>query len=257
MRFTPVGRPTTTVGAAHRSAYDARVTDLSLSSSGLLEEPAFLDLLDSEACADLRARGHVDRFRSDSMLLYEGQVDAGVVILHEGRVKITAHASSGRELVLAFRGAGSVLGELSALDRGRCSASVAAIDDVEALVVDPAEFRAFMAARPDATMALLLLLGKRLRDADRKRVEFATLDTAGRVAARILELAGRFGEAQADGSVIIALTLSQEELASWVGSSREATVKALSQLRRLGWVETGRRRICVHDLQALRQRAAA
>jgi CRP/FNR family cyclic AMP-dependent transcriptional regulator len=104
-------------------------------------------------------------------------------------------------------------------------------------------------------MALLRLIGQRLRDADRKRVEFAALDTAGRVAARIVELAARFGQPQPDGTMLIALPLSQEELATWVGSSREATVRALAQLRGLGWLETGRRRIRVNDLRALQRRS--
>ncbi|MFC5749506.1 Crp/Fnr family transcriptional regulator [Actinomadura rugatobispora] len=56
-------------------------------------------------------------------------------------------------------------------------------------------------------------------------------------------------------SVQITLHLSQEELAGWVGASREAVSKALGTLRRHGWIETGRRRVIVHDLQALRRHA--
>ena len=69
---------------------------------------------------------------------------------------------------------------------------------------------------------------------------------------------GRPGEAgrQDEGtSVQITLPLSQEELAGWVGASREAVSKALGTLRRYGWIETGRRRVIVHDLQALRRHA--
>ena len=51
------------------------------------------------------------------------------------------------------------------------------------------------------------------------------------------------------------LPLSQEEIASWVGASREAVSKALHVLRSLGIVETGRRRIAVLDLEALRRHA--
>jgi CRP/FNR family transcriptional regulator, cyclic AMP receptor protein len=51
------------------------------------------------------------------------------------------------------------------------------------------------------------------------------------------------------------LPLSQEELASWVGASREAVSKAFQLLRTLQIVETGRRRVTVLDLGALRQHA--
>jgi CRP-like cAMP-binding protein len=220
------------------------------------EEPAFLALLDAESRAELGARGRQQRYRAGGVLLYEGQVDAPVVIMLDGRVRVSALASDGRELVLAFRGPGSILGELAALDHGRCSATVTALDDVQAITLSPSQFHDFLRARPEAAIELLRLLGQRQRDTDRKRIEFAALDTPGRVAARIVELAARFGQPQPDGTILITLTLSQEELATWIGSSREATVKALAQLREHGWLETGRRRIRVNDLKALQKRAA-
>jgi CRP-like cAMP-binding protein len=219
-------------------------------------EMALLDVLDAPSRAELCARGRGQRYRPGAVVLYEGQVDAPVVAIVEGHVRVSALASDGRELVLAFRGPGAILGELAALEHSRCSASVRAIDEVRAIVLTSTQFHAFLHAKPDAAIALLRLVAHRLRDADRKRIEFAALDTPGRVAARIVELAERFGRPEPDGSVLISLALSQEELATWAGSSREATVKALSQLRDCGWLGTGRRRIRVNDLSALRKRAA-
>lgn len=219
------------------------------------EEPGFLPLLDEETRAELRRRGRLQRFKPGGVLLYEAQFDAPVFVLVEGRVRVSALASDGRELILAFRGPGSILGELAALDHGKCSASVTALGEVLAISLSASEFHAFLRARPEAAIALLRLLGERQRIIDSKRVQFAALDTAGRVAARIVELAARFGVLQPDGSILVTLTLSQEELSTWVGSSREATVKALAQLRSLGLVETGRRRILVHDMAALQERA--
>jgi CRP/FNR family cyclic AMP-dependent transcriptional regulator len=55
--------------------------------------------------------------------------------------------------------------------------------------------------------------------------------------------------------VLITLPLSQDELAAWSASSREAVAKTLHLLRELGWVETHRRRILVRDVAALRENA--
>jgi CRP/FNR family transcriptional regulator, cyclic AMP receptor protein len=77
---------------------------------------------------------------------------------------------------------------------------------------------------------------------------------AGRLAQRLVELCERFGTPQERGFEIV-LPLSQEELASWVGASREAVSKAFQLLRTLQIVETGRRRVTVLDLGALRQHA--
>jgi CRP/FNR family transcriptional regulator, cyclic AMP receptor protein len=49
------------------------------------------------------------------------------------------------------------------------------------------------------------------------------------------------------------LPFSQEQLASWCGASREATVKALAALRTLGCIATGRRSLLIRDVDALRR----
>jgi CRP-like cAMP-binding protein len=102
-------------------------------------------------------------------------------------------------------------------------------------------------------LLLMRSIVRRLRDADSKRVEFAAQDTVGRVAARLVELAERYGEERA-ASIQIDLPLSQEELASWTGCSREAVTKALHAMRDLGWIETGRRTVKVLQVDALRRR---
>ena len=98
------------------------------------------------------------------------------------------------------------------------------------------------------------MLTGRLRDADRKRIEFGGRDTIGRVAARLVELADQYG-AEGDGGVVIDLPFSQQELAGWIGSSRESVVKALTSMRARGWIETGRRSITGASMPALRARA--
>jgi CRP/FNR family transcriptional regulator, cyclic AMP receptor protein len=77
----------------------------------------------------------------------------------------------------------------------------------------------------------------------------------GRVAHRLLELCDRFGDLE-DGSVRIALPLSQEELAGWTGSSIESVGRALHTMRALHWITTRRREIRVLDVDALRRAAS-
>ena len=68
------------------------------------------------------------------------------------------------------------------------------------------------------------MVAGRLRYADAQQARFATHDVVGRVAQRLVGLGDGFGEPAGDGRIEIALPLSQEELAAWTGSSREAVV---------------------------------
>ena len=215
----------------------------------------FLGALTPEQGRSLKARAIPRRFRKGQAVFHEGGSSDRVVVLLSGRVKVSTMTEDGKEIVLAFRGPGDLLGELSAIDGQPRSASVEAIEPVEALAVATADFKAFLVEQPELSLMLLEILGRRLRDADRKRVEYGAHDTVGRVATRLLELAEEYGEEDSRG-IRIGLPLSQEELAGWTGASREAVSKALQTLRGAGWVVTERRRIIVCDPEALRRRSA-
>ena len=201
----------------------------------------------------LRREGHTRKFQRGHALFTEGDRAERVFLIERGWVTVTCTAPGGREIVLGLRGPGDMLGELSALDGEPRSATAVTLSEVEAIVVSGSTL---MRALDDVTASreLIRMLAARLRDADRKRLEFAALDTLGRVAWRLLELSERFGHESEEG-ISIELPLSQEQLAAWCGASRESTVKALTSLRGLGYITTGRRRVVIRDLEGLRRQA--
>lgn len=193
-------------------------------------------------------------YRRGDALFSQGDLSDRALLVESGWVKISVSSSDGQEAVLGLRGPGQVLGELSILDGAPRSASAVALEEVVASVVSAADLTRALDEDRELSRELLRELAVRLRDADRMRVEFGTLDTLARVARRLLELGEGFGEPGDDG-VVVALPLSQEELASWIGSSREATAKALRTLRELGCVTTGRRTVTIRDRAALVRQA--
>jgi CRP/FNR family transcriptional regulator, cyclic AMP receptor protein len=202
----------------------------------------------------LREYGRAASFEADERLLHEGEPGDRVAVILSGRVRVSHAGPDGRETVLDFRGPGELVGELSALDQAPRSSSVTAIEPVEALLVPASAFRALL-EQPGFAFQVLEMLSTRFRDADRKRIEFGASDSVGRVAARIVELAERYGE-PAGERIEIALPISQEGLAGWAAVSRAGMGSALHTLRELGWIETERRRITVCDVEALRGRAS-
>lgn len=212
----------------------------------------FLGSLTAEEQRAFVRRGRRRRYRGGAALFREGERSEGVLAVLGGRVKVSYFTDEGREILLSVRGPGELLGELSTIDGEPRSATGTALGPVEALVVDAEGFAGFLEEHPRVGVVLLKMLSRRLREATRRRIEYGALDTTGRVAARLVELAGQYGEASGAG-VRILLPLTQEELAGWVGASREAVSKALRMLRGRGWIETHRRGITVLDRDALRR----
>ena len=197
-----------------------------------------LGVADLEA---LRAASRVRRYRSGELVLREGDASRAVLAILTGTVKLTKTATSGREAVLELRGAGEVVGELGAIDGQTRSASAVALGEVEALVV--------------LAHQLLVTEVARLREAAGRQLELGTADVVGRVCRRLAELAASHGVPM-DGGVLVRGAISQQDLADWSGISRDGVVRALGELRRLGWLDTGRQRVLIRDLDAITRRAA-
>ena len=227
---------------------------MSVDSSREAYEPRSGRLLTTTSKRRSRLRGVVRNFAGGGALFHENQLADRVLVLRSGFVKLSCYSDDGREVVLGIRGPGDVIGELSALDGAARSATVIALESVEAFAIPTGSFNDFLESHPRVLRVLLQVLAGRLRDADRRRVEFAAKETMGRVASRIVELSERFGAA-AEGDIRIEFPLTQEELAGWTACSRDSVVKALQSMRDLGWIETGRKRITVHDLAAVRRTA--
>jgi CRP-like cAMP-binding protein len=217
--------------------------------------PDFLALLGPDDRTALEAAAMRRSYPRGTILLHGGDDPATVFVLLEGRVKVTATGVDGREVVLAFRGPGDVLGDMAVIDGEKRSASVAALEPITALAFAGSDFRRLIDTRPGVASALLSVVTARLREADSERADLDSHGVLGRVACRLIELCEQYG-ATRDGGVEITLPLTQEELAGWTGASREAVNKALTTFRGLGWVTTQRRELVVTDVEALRKYAA-
>jgi CRP/FNR family cyclic AMP-dependent transcriptional regulator len=228
-----------------------------LTDSGASLEPgSFAALLEPEDWAALQARGHRRTVAREAVLMYEGEPGDRVMVVLAGRVKVTTTGDDGQETLLSVRGPGEILGELSFLDDQPRLSTVTTLEPVEVLAVAAGVFGRYLEERPRVALVILRTLSARFRDASRKRVQFRELDTVGRLAARLVELCERYGELTPEGTIIISLPLTQEELGAWTGASHAGVAKALQTLRELGWIQTQRKRIVVRNIDALRHRSS-
>lgn len=205
---------------------------------------------DAATLMSLVRRRRIDRHGA---VLRAGSAGDDLVLLLAGRVKLIAFGSERREVVLAIRGPGELIGEMAALGGQRRTATAVAIEDAEVGFLSSEEFRGYLRDHPAAALILIRMLVHRLSESTREVVDLATQDSVGRVAKRLLDLADDHGTETAEGTRID-LSLTQDELASWTGATRETVSRALRLMRRLGWISTGSRSITVLDAAAMRER---
>jgi CRP/FNR family transcriptional regulator, cyclic AMP receptor protein len=210
---------------------------------------ALVDRLSPASRERLLSAGTARHYRSGEVLFHAGDPASFVIVIVDGRAKVTAPGPEGTETVLSLRGPGDLVGELAAIDGegAQRTAGVRALEPIRCRVVRATEFRDVLGEHPDVAVELLRMVSARLRAADRRIVEFGTYDTTRRVARLLADMAGQ-GDRPGRPRPI---ALTQDDLAGMVGASRESVVRALATLRSLGLVTTGRRKVGVVDLPGL------
>lgn len=213
-----------------------------------------LAVLDDQGREALAAAGSWRRFQPGEILLRQGAASSALYVMADGRVRVVMSTADGDELLVAVLGGGQTVGELSVLDGQPRSATVVALEPVRALRVDGAAFGRFLLARPAVVVGMLRVLSGRLREADQLRLQLSVAPAEQRLARCLLGLAADHGQIGATG-IRITARLSQADLASYVGVSREVVNQILGRFRDAGLVATARQSITILDLDALRARA--
>lgn len=221
----------------------------------LLENVPFLAALEP---ADRRAlAGYIRRrrYRRGEVIFQKDDPGHALFIVEEGAVRIYLPGLQGADLTLALLGRGHFFGDLSLLDGAPRSASAAAAEDATLLVLDRSDFVQLIASRPRATLAVLAVVARRLRETDEMASDLAFMNVSGRLAKKLLELAAAHGAQRPDG-VLLDVRLTQEEIANMIGVTRESVNRNLARLRRAGLIQREGRRLLIRDAEGLRQLSA-
>ncbi|MBU1359029.1 MAG: Crp/Fnr family transcriptional regulator [Gammaproteobacteria bacterium] len=214
-------------------------------SASVQAQPPDFDAL-PPALRQLAARGVQRRFRTDAVLIEEGETGDTIFIVLSGRLRAFVSDSRGREVTMAIHGPGEYVGEMS-LDGSPRSASVQAVEPSLCAVVTRQTLLQHIASDPEFALSLIVKLIGRARLATESARSMALLDVYGRLK-RLLESRAQTLE---DGTRRIEERLTHQAIASEIGCSREMVSRLMKDLEGGGYVAVGGRRIMlVRDLPA-------
>jgi CRP/FNR family transcriptional regulator, cyclic AMP receptor protein len=197
-------------------------------------------------------------FPAGSIILREGDPGDTCYVIRSGRARITHEHPDGRALTLTNVGPGEIFGELAMFGGDTRSATVEAIDDVEAAAILADDLKRLLREHPEISVKLLEGLAQKLRDSNERIARQSFQKVSSRVAGVLVRLvetehgASVEHPAQREGIEIV-IHSTQADLAQLAGSSREATSRFLASLQRAGVVTCRRGRVVVHDSAALRR----
>ncbi len=187
-----------------------------------------LDEVELEKLSKVSGRRRVER---GAFVVRAGESTDSLYILLTGRAKVTNHDEEGREIILAWLGAGESFGEMGLIDGSPRSANVVASEACELLVLSKDSFQRCMQDNFQVALKLMQVLVQRLREADRKIESLALLDVYGRVARLLLDLSE-----EESGRRVIKKKISKQDMARMIGASREMVSKVMRDLELSGYI---------------------
>jgi len=193
-------------------------------------------------------------FGTGEIVCSQGDPGDALYAVVTGRIRISSGAADGREIFLNIMEPGDSFGEIALLDGGTRTATAVAMVASELVSLRRDHLLALLEREPRVALELLRLCGERLRWTSGLLEDAALLDAPARLAKRLLSLGQLHGERSGSGYT---LRISQEDLANFLGVSRQAVNQQLQAWKAQGWIALGRGSVTVLDDQAVRNAAQA
>lgn len=183
--------------------------------------------------------------KEGEVLFEQGDLGDALYAIMSGTLEFSIISREGRKLSLDVMRPGALFGEIALFDPGTRTASVTALETSRVRGVKNADVLAAIREAPGLGIDMIQLAGERMRWMSSQLNEHVFLPMPARLARKILYLT-------VDGSEQLALlTLSQAELAEFVGATREAVSKTLSLWKKAGVIDASRGGVKVIDRNAL------
>jgi CRP/FNR family transcriptional regulator, cyclic AMP receptor protein len=192
--------------------------------------------LTREELRQLAASATISYHSPRETIFQKGDPGNSMMAVIRGRVKICTHSADGKELALNIIDRGGVFGEIAVLDGEPRTADAVALEETDLLILERRRLLPFLAANPDTTLRLISVICKRLRQTSEHLEDVLFLEAPSRLARWLLRLSETFGKPAPRG-VRLDIKLSQQQLGSLVGVSRESVNKHLGDWQKAGCID--------------------
>ena len=191
----------------------------------------------------------LEKYQPNQVIFRQHDAGSTMMAVIGGKVRISRLSASGKEVVFGIVTPGHIFGEIALLDGGERSADAVALEQTELIVLDRRDFVPFLERNPAVATGMLEVLCRRIRRTDEQVEDSLFLLRDVRLAKTLLNLADQFGRETPEG-ICIDLPMSQRELGSFVGLTRESINKQLVEWRETGLISVTGRLITIRDMDA-------
>jgi CRP-like cAMP-binding protein len=215
-----------------------------------LRRTALFGVLDENVLGILVRQAIEVRVQRGETLFIAGDEARGLYVIVDGAVRAFRENLDGREQVIHVEGPGATLAEAPVFDGGAYPSTVAAEEDAVLLFLDKRDVRRVCLEHPEVALAALKVLAGRLRKAA-ELIEALSLHEVDQRLARFLLDEARLGGLRTAQGLSIELVLTNQQMASRIGTVREVISRAIQRLQHNGLIAMDGRQLTIRDEKAL------
>jgi CRP/FNR family transcriptional regulator len=198
---------------------------------------------------------HATVYPRGAILFVEGQKAAGVFVLCAGRVKLSTSSSDGKTIIMRIAEAGEVLGLSGALSDRPYKATAETLDPCQIGFIERQAFLRYLGNHPEICLRVAAHLSNNYRATFEQVRSLGLSHTAAEKLARMLLECSRTGEERALDSYRLKFTLTHEEIAQMIGTSRETVTRLFSEFKHKRIATMKGSTLLIHDRAALQKMA--
>jgi len=218
-------------------------------ASVLLRCPLFASL-DDVSLNGLASVCGVVKYLRRRPIYQQGAAADALFVLSTGRARVVREGGESRLLTVAYRVGGELLGETALTEARTYRATATATEEVDAVRIPLSTVEALLAENPSFSNRMLALMVERRLQAERRVESLLSRTVESRVAEFLLDAAARHGVPESRG-VLISVKYTHQEIADYVGSTRETVTLTLGELKRRELLLFDHRRIVLADRDEL------
>ena len=194
------------------------------------------------------------QYKKGQNVFYEGTRPTGMYCMNGGKVKVYKNNVQGKEYIIYISKPGDFLGYRALLSEERYQATATVLEDAKICFIPKESFFEVLQKNPVFMKKVVKAVCHEMGIMEEKLAELAHKSVRERLAANLLMLKESYGM-EGEGSVLIDLALSREDLASIVGTATETVIRLLSEFKSDGLISFEGKKIRVLEPKKLARQA--
>ncbi len=225
-------------------------TTLNDSGKGRVQTPKLFSSLTTEQYEDFCTKGLQKQLQAGTFLFQQGDPVEFCFTVIKGRLKLTKTSEEGKEVIIRYIHPGEMTAAITVLKDVAYPVTAESVAESKILGWSKSSLLTLMHNHSDIAINLLTIAFDRLDDIQQRYLELCTERVDQRIARSLLRFMRRSGVKKDEG-IEIDIPLSRQNIADYSGTTLHTVSRTLSSWEKLGWVQSGRRRIIItnpHDL---------